>query len=148
MADDEPATRIHQRRLGPSETAPITNEARRGDDEDRRQAFARVSAETAVLFGVLAVLVIFFSITSQYFLNSANLINILQNSARIGIVACAATLLLISGQFDLSVGSAAAFVAMVTAIAAATSVDHPITPGLPMWVALLAGWLRPSSSGC
>ena len=56
----------------------------------------------------------------------ANLINILQNSARIGIVACAATLLLIGGQFDLSVGSAAAFVVTVTAIAAATDLGSPI----------------------
>lgn len=122
-----------------SDSSATANEALVSATMKTADARSRVSLpETAVLFGVLAVLVIFFSITSQYFLNSANLINILQNSARIGIVACAATLLLISGQFDLSVGSAAAFVAMVTAIAAATS-GSPITPGLPLWVALLSG---------
>lgn len=94
--------------------------------------------ETAALFTVLLVLLVFFSITSPYFLNSANLINILQNVARIGIVACPATLLLISGQFDLSVGSLSAFTATVVAISAATS-GAPITPGLPLWVALIAG---------
>lgn len=139
MADEEPVPGIQAADAGRSETSTNADDALVAATMKTADARSRVSLpETAVLFGVLAVLVIFFSITSQYFLNSANLINILQNSARIGIVACAATLLLISGQFDLSVGSAAAFVAMVTAIAAATS-GSPITPGLPLWVALLAG---------
>ena len=84
-------------------------------DEHRRRAIP----ETAALFAVLVALIVFFSITSQFFLNTDNFINILQNVARIGIVACPATLLLISGQFDLSVGSTAAFAAMVMAIVAA-----------------------------
>lgn len=139
MPDDKPAPAIQPADVDLPQTGSSPNEASVAATMKTADARSRVSLpETAVLFGVLAVLVIFFSITSQYFLNSANLINILQNSARIGIVACAATLLLISGQFDLSVGSAAAFVAMVTAIAAATS-GSPITPGLPLWVALLAG---------
>ena len=60
--------------------------------------------ETAALVVVLATLFIFFSIASPFFLNSDNLINILQNVSVVGIIACPATLLLISGQFDLSVG--------------------------------------------
>jgi ribose transport system permease protein len=79
----------------------------------------RTVPETAALFGVLVVLFVFFSITSKFFLNTDNLINILQNVARIGIIACPATLLLIAGQFDLSVGSTAAFAAMVMAVVAA-----------------------------
>jgi ribose transport system permease protein len=79
----------------------------------------RAVPETAALFVVLVVLFVFFSITSKYFLNADNMVNILQNVARIGIVACPATLLLISGQFDLSVGSTAAFAAMIMAVVAA-----------------------------
>lgn len=139
MADDELSGGIKRAAADPSEPGSSSDETLNATTMKTAGARARVSLpETAVLFAVLAVLVIFFSITSQYFLNSANLINILQNTARIGIVACPATLLLISGQFDLSVGSASAFVAMVTAIAAATS-GSPITPGLPLWVAILAG---------
>ena len=67
---------------------------------------------------VLATLFIFFSIASPFFLNSDNLINILQNVSVVGIIACPATLLLISGQFDLSVGSGVGFAAMVMAVAA------------------------------
>lgn len=139
MPDDEPSGGLERAAADPLETGSRTSEALVAATMKTADKRSRVSLpETAVLFAVLAILVIYFSITSAYFLNTANLINILQNTARIGIVACPATLLLISGQFDLSVGSASAFVAMVAAIAAATS-GSPITPGLPLWVALLAG---------
>jgi ribose transport system permease protein len=139
MADDELSGGLQRAVADPLETGSSAGEAAVAATMKTADARKRVSLpETAVLFGALAVLVIFFSITSPYFLNTANLINILQNTARIGIVACPATLLMISGQVDLSVGSASAFVAMVAAIAAATS-GSPITPGLPLWVALLIG---------
>jgi ribose transport system permease protein len=139
MADDELSGGMERAAADPLESGSSTSEAPVAAPMKTADARRRVALpDTAVLFAVLGVLVVFFSITSQYFLNADNLINILQNTARIGIVACPATLLLISGQFDLSVGSASAFVAMVAAIAAATS-GSPITPGLPLWVALLAG---------
>ena len=69
--------------------------------------------ETAALLVVLVALFVFFSITSKFFLNPDNLINILQNVAVVGIIACPATLLLISGQFDLSVGSGVGFAGML-----------------------------------
>ncbi len=74
--------------------------------------------ETGALVVVLAALFIYFSIASQYFLNQENLVNILQNVAVVGIIACPATLLLISGQFDLSVGSGVGFAGMLMAVAA------------------------------
>jgi ribose transport system permease protein len=74
--------------------------------------------ETGALLLVLAALFIYFSIASPFFLNSENLINILQNVAVVGIIACPATLLLISGQFDLSVGSGVGFAGMLMAVAA------------------------------
>ena len=74
--------------------------------------------ETGALLLVLAALFIYFSIASPFFLNSENLINILQNVAVVGIIACPATLLLIAGQFDLSVGSGVGFAGMLMAVAA------------------------------
>jgi ribose transport system permease protein len=74
--------------------------------------------ETGALLVVLVVLFGYFSIASPFFLNSENLINILQNVAVVGIIACPATLLLISGQFDLSVGSGVGFAGMLMAVAA------------------------------
>lgn len=99
--------------------------------------------ETAALFAVLIVLFIFFSFASPFFLTADNVVNILQNVARIGIVACAATLLLISGQFDLSVGSVAAFSAMIMAVAAAPPgiTKTPFALGLPLELAFVVAML-------
>jgi ribose transport system permease protein len=66
--------------------------------------------ESAALIVVLIGLIIFFSIKTQYFFNTDNFINILIASAVVGIIACPATMLLIAGQFDLSVGGATALV--------------------------------------
>lgn len=74
--------------------------------------------ETAALIVVLVALFAYFSVASRFFLNPENLINILQNVAVVGIIACPATLLLIAGQFDLSVGSATGFAGMLMAVAA------------------------------
>jgi len=74
--------------------------------------------ETGALLIVLIALFVYFSIASRFFLNPENLINILQNVAVVGIIACPATLLLISGQFDLSVGSGVGFAGMLMAVAA------------------------------
>jgi ribose transport system permease protein len=75
--------------------------------------------ETGSLFVVLLVLGIVFALQSPYFLTSNNFLNILTNASVIGIIAAPATLLLVAGQFDLSVGSGAAFVGVVMAWGAA-----------------------------
>ena len=60
--------------------------------------------ETTALALVLVALVIFFTAESPYFFNRDNFINILIASTVVGVVSCTTTLLLIAGQFDLSVG--------------------------------------------
>jgi ribose transport system permease protein len=101
--------------------------------------------ETAALIVVLLALFAFFSVTSKFFLNSENLVNILQNVAVVGIIACPATLLLIAGQFDLSVGSSAGFVAMLMAVAALTpgsgGTEVPWSGDLPLVAAFVVAVL-------
>ena len=75
--------------------------------------------DTAALAVVLIALAIFFSTQSQFYLTPNNLINILVNAAVIGIIAAPGTLLLVAGQFDLSVGSGAAFIGVIMAWGAA-----------------------------
>lgn len=72
--------------------------------------------ESGALLVVLGVLIVFFTIESPYFFNTDNFINILIASAVVGIVACPATMLLIAGQFDLSVGGGTALVSCVFAV--------------------------------
>jgi ribose transport system permease protein len=90
--------------------------------------------ETAALVVVLIVLGIFFSIKSPFFLNYDNFVNILTAAAVTGIIAAPATMLLIAGQFDLSVGSTAAFCG---AILGSLAASHDMAFALP--VAILAG---------
>jgi len=75
--------------------------------------------ETAALAVVLIALAIFFSTQSQFYLTPNNLLNILVSASVIGIIAAPGTLLLVAGQFDLSVGSGAAFIGVVMAWATA-----------------------------
>jgi ribose transport system permease protein len=90
--------------------------------------------ETAALIIFLLALCLFFAIRSPYFLNYDNFVNILTAAAVTGIIAAPATMLLIAGQFDLSVGSAAAFCGAVLASLAGS---HDL--GLAIPVAVLAG---------
>jgi ribose transport system permease protein len=103
-------------------------------DAPAPRARGRSVPETAALFGVLILLVAFFSTRSEFYLTSSNILNILVSASVIGIIAAPATLLLVAGQFDLSVGSGAAFIGVVMAWGAAT---YDIPRGILL--ALLAG---------
>jgi len=72
--------------------------------------------ELTAIVGTIAVF-IFFAVTagSDGFLTSGGTINYLQVSAEIGIIAVPVTLLLIAGEFDLSVGSVVGTSAMLMA---------------------------------
>ena len=94
---------------------------------------------------VVCVVVLFLvlTFTSDTFLTSTNLLNVLQQVAPVGMVAFALTFLLIVGEFDLSSG--ALFV--LTGVLAAK-----LQPHFGTWPALLlATWPPPpaaSSTGC
>jgi len=62
-----------------------------------------------------AILFITLSITSQPFLRTVNLLNILDQQSAILIIAAAGTLILVSGAIDLSVGATYALVGCVSA---------------------------------
>jgi ribose/xylose/arabinose/galactoside ABC-type transport system permease subunit len=72
-------------------------------------------------FGVLvAALLIaaFFSIATPVFLTGYNLFNLLRQTAQLGIIAMAMTVLIVSGEFDLSVGAIYAVTGVVTGLLA------------------------------
>jgi ribose transport system permease protein len=90
--------------------------------------------ESAALVVFLLAEVIFFWIKSPVFFSWDNFLNILTAISVIGIVAVPGTILLIAGQFDLSVGSAVAFCGVVMAHYAT---DGDIRTGVLL--AILAG---------
>ena len=84
----------------------------------RRQLPSAPKALALVL--VLAIEVVLFSLLSPYFFAWDNFLNILVAVAVIGIVAAPGTLLIVAGQFDLSVGSSTALAGIVMASVAAS----------------------------
>lgn len=83
---------------------------------DLSKGKGRSLPELGALTVVIIAMVIFFSITSEFFLRPDNLLNILTAISVTGILAIPATMLLIAGQVDLSVGSGAAFAGVVFAV--------------------------------
>lgn len=91
--------------------------------------------ELAALIVFFAVEFAFFAVkTPDFFLTWDNWLNILTAISIIGILAAPATLLLVAGQFDLSVGSGLAFVGVIMATVAT---DHDLT--LAVVLAILGG---------
>jgi sugar transport system permease protein len=107
-----------------------------------------------VLEIILLIICIFLAKTAPGFLSKSNLLGILSNISVEGVVALGMTIVIISGEIDLSVGSAAAWSAcsmawmvqafdnhhmnMVLAIALAGS----IAVGVGALIGALTGWLR------
>jgi ribose transport system permease protein len=76
---------------------------------DRRvRSGRRLKAEHVRDYGILVFFVgifVYFSIASSVFLTSGNLLNLVYANAVVGIPACAVTLTIIAGNFDLSLGA-------------------------------------------
>jgi ribose/xylose/arabinose/galactoside ABC-type transport system permease subunit len=87
--------------------------------------------DAGVVAGALAI-GITFTILSPAFLTSYNLFNLLRQTSELGIIAMAMTVLIVSGEFDLSVGAIYAVTGVVTALAYKSL-------GLPIWVAAGCG---------
>lgn len=91
----------------------------------------------AFLFGLVLV-VIYFSVSSSQFLTMSNMLNVLEGSAILLLVAMALTLVVSSGGIDLSVGVALDFGAWV-------SIVGMLSFGLPWPLAVLLGLV---AGGC
>ena len=90
--------------------------------------------ESAALIIVLAALIIFFAVKAEFFFTYNNIVNILQTMAPIGIIAMPATLLLVAGQVDLSVGSGAGIVGMMAAISQTATASTITSYGLGLGI--------------
>jgi len=103
--------------------------------------------ELGALSGVILIYAIFFALarTSGMF-TVEGIINILQVSAEIGILAVAAALLMIAGEFDLSMGSMIGFAGVIIGLGA-TVYDLPLTVciliafGACGVIGILNGWI-------
>lgn len=101
---------------------------------------ARFLQTYAVLI-MIAVLIVALSLLSDSFLTFRNLQNILNQNAPLAIMACAMTLVIIGGGFDLSVGSIFA-VAGVSAAWVALNVDPFLGLAIAPFIGLALGTMN------
>ena len=90
------------------------------------------------VFCALIVIGLILSFVSPYFLTTSNLLNILLQAATVSIIAAGFTVVLISGEIDLSIGS---LIGMTGAVAAVTIILHQMPVPVGVLAALGAGVL-------
>jgi ribose/xylose/arabinose/galactoside ABC-type transport system permease subunit len=107
-----------------------------------RSPLSLAPALTGDLSGVVVViaLALVFGVTSPYFLTLDNALNILRQMAVIGVVGIGATLVILIGGIDLSVGS----VALLTGGITGTLI---LNYGINPWVAIAAGLMAAALVG-
>ena len=85
------------------------------------------------IFLALVLLFVFFSFATPHFFNIRNLLNIIRQVSLIGILAMGMTMVIVTGEIDLSVGAIYGASAIVGGFA--------MTRGLPVWLAVVAALL-------
>ena len=96
-----------------------------------RALLAPAALQKLLAFAGLVLLLIFFSLASPSFMQTDNMINILQATAVNGVLAIASTFVIITGGIDLSVGTLMTFCAVIAGVVLTFF-------GLPMWIGLIA----------
>jgi ribose transport system permease protein len=105
----------------------------------RVRSVRRIRAEHVRDYGIVAFFValfVYFSVASSVFLTSQNLLNLVFQNATIGVAACAVTLTIIAGNFDLSLGS---IFVLSEVLAAYAAVHYGVAWAFP--VAIVSGAL-------
>jgi ribose transport system permease protein len=93
--------------------------------------FGSEARQKLLAFASLILLLIYFSFASPAFMQTDNMINILQATAVNGVLAIASTFIIITAGIDLSLGTLMTF----TAVMAGVFLTYW---GLPMWTGVLA----------
>jgi ribose/xylose/arabinose/galactoside ABC-type transport system permease subunit len=76
----------------------------------------RAGMQNLVILGVLLLIMIILTILSRDFLTAKNLLNVVQQNVSVIIAGCAVTMLMVSGNFDLSIGSIMALSGTLSAV--------------------------------
>ncbi|MGS0740623.1 ABC transporter permease [Glaciimonas sp. GG7] len=97
----------------------------------RNKLFHTDTRQKLLAFASLMVLMIFFSIASPNFLQTDNIVSILQSTAVNGVLAIACTFVIITAGIDLSVGTLMTFCAVMAGV-------FLVYLGLPIYVGIVA----------
>lgn len=94
------------------------------------------------LIGILAVILFFWVNIPETFMTPRNWLNISQQVSMLAVVAFTMTIVMVMGDFDLSVGSMASLAAIVAALAFTAGLPVPVGVGLALLAGLLGGALN------
>src|SRR6266511_311052 len=122
------------------QTAPSETSASRPATAARFADWVRRQARNLAPLATLVLMVTFFAVTTDSFLNLVNLRNILAQVATLAVVATGVTFVLLCGEIDLSIAS----VAMMTGVISSMLFG---VAGLPDTVSLIAGLLAAAALG-
>ncbi|MEI6388293.1 MAG: ABC transporter permease [Spirochaetota bacterium] len=104
-----------------------------------------IDLQKVIMVGILAIIVTAFTMATPKFLTYVNLINVFMQIALILLAGSAATLLMISGNFDLSVGSVVAFTGVMHALMSKygvpTNLSIVLAAGIGSFCGLINGTL-------
>ncbi|TWG98258.1 simple sugar transport system permease protein [Mesorhizobium sp. J18] len=96
--------------------------------------------ELGAAMGVILVIIFFFVMANPVMFELSGIMNFMAPAAQLGILAIGAALLMVGGEFDLSVGSMVAFAGLIFAACV-------VTFGLPLPVAILTTLLFAAAMG-
>ena len=94
--------------------------------------------ETGILLGLIGLIIVF-SLISPVFLTINNMMNIVRQISLLGIMAVGMTMVIVSGEFDLSVGSVYGMAGIILALL--------MTSGLPIWIAVIIAIISGAGAG-
>jgi len=100
---------------------------------------ALLKARELGIFAGLVILTVFFSLTTPVFLTLDNWMNIIRQVSILGILAVGMTMVIVSGEIDLSVGS----VYGMSVVAMSVLMTH----GVPIWLSVLAALAIGATAG-
>src|SRR3954470_23696017 len=106
----------------------------------RQRLFGPAALQKLLAFASLVLLLIYFSFASPAFMQTDNMINILQATAVNGVLAIASTFVIITAGIDLSVGTLMTFCAVMAGV-------FLTYWELPMWMGVVAAIATGALSG-
>ena len=95
----------------------------------RARLFRPATRQKLLAFASLIALLVFFSVASPQFLQTDNLVSILQSTAVNGVLAIACTFVIITAGIDLSVGTLMTFCAVMAGVVL-TYMGMPLALGI------------------
>lgn len=106
----------------------------------------RISAATVYRkYGIFLIFIAMFivsAVINQNFLKPQNLLNILKQTSVVTIIACAETLLIVSGMIDLSAGLVCTLSAVFSAGVLASTGSITLTFVVGIGIGMLTGWIN------